>query len=142
MRRRQPFCIALLVLLLLAPSASRGADVLTQVANDALGFVVVRNLNGMDGKIKGVSAELRKEVFSPLAFLKGVTNIQDGLDPNGDFLLVVYKDTGDDNSQVRFGVWLPVADYARFVKSIRATSSDGVAAATIAGEDLLIAHRG
>ena len=42
----------------------------------------------------------------------------------------------------RFCVWLPVADYDRFIKSLGATSIDGIAAATIAGEDLLVARRG
>lgn len=142
MRHRQSTFIALLLLLILAPTFVRAADVLQEVPNDALGFVAVHHLGDLDAKIKSLSSDLRNNVFSPLGFMKAVTGIQDGLDPNGDSLLVVYKDAGGDNSQIRYGIWLPVADYARLIKSIGATSNDGVAAATVAGEDLLVAHRG
>src|SRR5262249_16955518 len=80
--------------------------------------------------------------FSPLTFLKNVTKIQDGLNQNGDFLVAAYPDPRGDKSRMRFGIWLPVSDYARFAKSIGASSVDGISTVTIAGEDLLVARRG
>src|SRR6185369_15908560 len=44
--------------------------------------------------------------------------------------------------RLRYGVWLPLADYARFGKSIGASSPDGISTVTVAGEDLLVARRG
>ena len=134
--------VVALVLLLLAPGIARSADILKEVPNDVLGFVVVHHLNAIDAKAKWLSLELRNNTFSPLAFLKTVTNIQDGLNLDGDFLLVAYPDPRGDKSHLRFGVWLPVSDYARFGKSIGASSVDGISTVTVAGEDLLVARRG
>ena len=92
------------------PLVARGADVLSEVPNDVLGFVVVHHLSTVDSKAKWLSLELRNNTFSPLAFLKTVMNVQDGLNLEGDFLLAVYPDPRGDKSRLRFGVWLPVAD--------------------------------
>src|SRR5215471_15883129 len=118
--------IALCSLFLLVPSAAWCADVLQEVPNDVLGFVVVHHLNKIDSKSKWLSLELRNSAFSPLAFLKNVTNIQDGLNPDGDFLVAAYPDPRGDKSRMRFGIWLPVSDYARFAKSIGASAVDGI----------------
>ena len=134
--------IILLVLVLFAPSAARAADVLSEVPNDVLGFVVVHHLNAVDAKAKWLSLELRNNTFSPLAFLKTVTNVQDGVNLEGDFMLAVNSDSRGEKSRLRFGVWLPVTDYARFAKSIGASSVAGISTVTVAGEDLLVAHRG
>jgi hypothetical protein len=134
--------VIFIFVLLFAPSAARAADVLSEVPNDVLGFVVVHHLSTADAKAKWLSLELRNNAFSPLAFLKTVTNVQDGLNLEGDFLLAVYPDPRGDKSRSRFGVWLPVTDYARFAKSISASSVDGISIVTIAGEDLLVARRG
>src|SRR3954469_2490748 len=113
--RHQPINrVVVLILLLLAPAPSPAADVLQEVPNDVLGFVVAHNLNAIDAKAKWLSLELRNTTFSPLAFLKAVAHVQEGLNYEGDFLLAVYPDPRGDKSHLRFGVWLPVADYARF----------------------------
>jgi hypothetical protein len=132
----------LIILLLFAPSAARGADVLQEVPNDVLGFVVVHHLNEVDTKARWLSLELRNTQFSPLAFLAAFTKIHDGINFAGDALLVAYSDSRGDKSRLRYGVWLPVTDYARFAKSIGASSADGISTVTVAGEDLLVAHRG
>jgi hypothetical protein len=142
MTRHQLRRVVLILLLLFTPGAARAADVLQEVPNDVLGFVVVHHLSTVDAKAKWLSLELRNNTFSPLAFLKTVTNVQDGLNLDGDFLLTVYPDPRGDKSRMRFGVWLPVADYARFSKSIGASSLDGISTVAIAGEDLLVARRG
>jgi hypothetical protein len=137
---------ALCFLMLLAPSAAwaeaSAADVLQEVPNDVLGFVVVHHLSTVDSKSKWLSLELRNNTFSPLALLKNVTNIQDGLNVDGDFLMAVYPDQRGDKSRLQFGIWLPVSDYARFAKSIGASALDGISTVTVAGEDLLVARRG
>src|SRR4029079_5896609 len=116
--------VVALVLLLLAPCAGRAADVVSEVPNDVLGFVVVHHLNAIDAKAKWLSLEWRNNTFSPLAFLKTVTNIQERLNLDGDFLVAAYPDPRGDKSRLRYCVWLPVADYARFSKSIGASSVD------------------
>src|SRR5882757_8900285 len=93
--------VVALILLVLAPVAVRAADILNEVPNDVLGFVVVHHLNAIDAKAKWLSLELRNNTFSPLAFLKTVTNIQDGLNLEGNFLLAVYPDPRGDKSRLR-----------------------------------------
>src|SRR5258705_2531140 len=134
--------VVLLLLLLFASATARSAEILQEVPNDVLGFVVVHHLNAIDAKAKWLSLELRNNTFSPLEFLKTITNIQDGLNLEGDFLLAVYPDPRGDKSRLRFGVWLPRFDYARFAKSIGASSLDWISTVTVAGEDLLVARRG
>src|SRR3954471_6362655 len=94
--------VVFLILLLLAPATARSADVLQEVPNDVLGFVVVHHLSTVDTKAKWLSLELRNNTFSPLTFLKTVTNIQDGLNMGGDFMLAVYPDPRGDKSRLRF----------------------------------------
>ncbi len=143
MRSNQSYrSVVPILLLLIAPAAARAADILQEVPNDALGFAVARHLDKVDAKAKWLSLEMRNIGFSPLAFLKTATNVQDGVNFEGDFLLAVYPDPHGDKSHLRFGVWLPVNDYARFSKSIGATSADGVSVVTVAGEDLLVARHG
>jgi hypothetical protein len=134
--------IVILAILFLAPSVSRGGDILNEVPSDAVGFVLIHNLSTIDAKVGQLATLLQRNVPRPLTFLKDVTGIGEGLNVDGDCMLALFltPDGGDEGLQ--FCVWLPVADYDRFIKSIGATSIDGVAAATIAGEDLLIAHRG
>ena len=134
--------VVLLTLLLIAPAAVRAADVLQEVPNDVLGFVILHNLNEVDTKARWLSLELRNNQFSPLAFLTTLAKIHDGVNFDGDGLFVAYPDPRGDKSRLRFGIWLPVSDYARFAKSIGASSVDGISTVTVLGEDLLVAHRG
>jgi hypothetical protein len=134
--------LALLTLLILAPTASRGANILAEVPSDALGFVLIHNLSSADTKIAQLGTLLQRNIPRPLAFLKEFAGIAEGLNADGDCLLAMFPGSGGNDESLQFCVWLPVTDYDRFLSSLGATSIDGVAAATIAGEDLLVAHRG
>jgi hypothetical protein len=126
-------------ILLLSPVPCRAADVLHEIPKDLLGFVLIRNLSNFDSKVGQLAALLQRNVPRPLAFLKDVTGVSDGLNSNGD-LVVAFIAADGSNGRAQFCVWLPVVDYDRFIKSVGGTSIDEVAAATIAGEDVLIAH--
>ncbi len=140
MQRLRNICFVWLILAASAPILARGADILTEVPNDALGFVLVHNFTAVDAKVGRLATTLQRNLPRPLSFLQAVTGISDGLNADGDFLLVLFPEAGD--GQLQFCVWLPIADYDRFTKSIGAASIEGIAAATIAGEDLLVARRG
>ena len=135
-------CGSSLIALIVAPGICQGADVLNELPDDALGFVLVRNVGVVDGKIGQLAASLQRNLPQPLGFLKDVTGIGDGLDTTGDFLLAFLPGPEGNEPALRFGVWLPVKDYGRFLKSLKATSIEGVAAVTVAGEDLLVARCG
>jgi hypothetical protein len=137
---RRRIIAAVCLLLVATPAIARASELLDEVPSDALGFIVIHQLSAFDQKVQATTGFLRSIPFSPLQFLKTAAGVQDGINPNGDLLFVVYPDSRSDKSKLRFAVWLPVADYARFVKSVGGTPSEHVTAVTIAGEDLLVVH--
>ena len=142
MQRPRTFFSLLLATVLLVPAVGRGAEVLDEVPNDALGFVLVHNLTSVDTKVAQLATLLQRALPLPLAFLKDIAGVSEGLNADGDVILALFPDGGGSARQLRFCVWLPVSDYDAFIKSIGATSIEGIAAATIANEDLLVARRG
>ncbi len=142
MNSRIRISIVLCFLLIVAPATGRAADILSQVPSDALGFVLVHNLSSADTKVAQLAAILQRSIPRPLTFLKEFAGIGAGLNPEGDFLLAFFPASVGSEESLKFCVWLPVADYDRFLNSLGATLIDGIAAATIAGEDLLVAHHG
>ncbi len=137
MQTRRLFVQAL-VLVTLLPFAAVGADILAEVPSDALGFVVVHDLATLEGKIERLSSVTGRNLPRPLTFLKAMAGVSEGVDSNGDFLLAFFPDAGD--GQIQFCVWLPIRDYDQFLKSVRGTESRPIAAATLAGENVIIAR--
>ena len=118
----------------------RASDLLDEVPNDALGFVYVHNLSAVDAKVGRLEAALQHSLPRPLAFLQQMAGVSEGLKRDGDFLLVLFPEGGDSGGAWRYCVWVPVADYDKFLNSVHAKSVEGIATATIAGEDLLVAR--
>ncbi len=143
MRPPRHFCSTLLLtLFVLTAGVARGADVLEEVPGDALGFVILHNLAEVDAKVERLGSALNRDLPQPLGFLKDFTGVGDGLDPHGDFLLALVPAVDEHDAQPKFCVWLPVADYDQLINSVGAAPGEGIAAVTIAGEDLLVARRG
>ena len=144
--QRRPFrriaWFALLLLVILAPHVSRGANVLNELPNDALGFVLIHNLSTVDAKVGQLGALLQRNIPRPIAFLKEFAGVGEGLNPDGDVLLALFPESHGSGDSLVYCVWLPVTDYDRFLASLGATPIDGIAAATVAGEDLLVAQHG
>src|SRR5262245_50540435 len=131
-----------LSLMLLAPRTSRADDVLQQVPGDALGFIVVHNLAAVDSKVTQTGSLLGRDIPKPLAFLKQVTGVAEGLDSQGDFLLALLP-AGDANAaDYHYAAWLPASDYNRLLNSLGAKLQDGITIAKVAGENVLVARRG
>lgn len=133
--------ILFIALLICAPVCVFAADVLEEVPNDALGFVLLHNIATVDAKVGQLASKLGRDLPQPLAFLKEVTGVGEGIDPQGDFLLVLLP-TKDEKTKIpRFCVWLPVADYDQLIQSLGATPGEGMIGVTVAGEDLLVGRR-
>lgn len=118
-------------------TAARAADVLHEVPRDALGFAVIRQLDGVEGKAEKVLESLGSAPAGPLALLKAIGGIEAGLDAERD-LLVVLLPPENNSRQFHLAVWLPVSDYSALVDSLEGDPERQVAAVTIAGEDLLV----
>jgi hypothetical protein len=132
---RGAFAIAVLAF----ATSAQAASVVDQVPRDSLGFVVVRNLSQTDAKIARAAGALRVAIPSPLTMLKAMTGVSAGVDLDRDLLLVMLP---PENSSRPFhlAVWLPVKDYDALVRSLDGDPQRRIAPATIAGEDVLIAH--
>ncbi len=128
------------LLLFIAAAASRASDVLSYLPGDALGFVLARNISAVDRKTQQLFGNLQLEAISPLMFLQTAMGLRDGLDTKGDILLAALPpQEGGDRPQ--FCVWLPVADYDRFMASLGGSAGQTISGITIAGEDLLVARQ-
>ncbi len=124
----------------MAPAALHAADLLDEVPNDALGFVVVHNLSAFDAKVGRLATTLHHNLPRPLELLQLTAGVSEGLKADGDIMLVLFPESGDGGAW-RYCVWVPVADYDKFLNSVHAKSVDGISTATIAGEDLLVVRR-
>lgn len=135
------YFVCAVTLAILWPVAASRAELLADVPSDALGFVLAHDMAAIDAKIDQLSSMLRRNLLRPLKFLKDVAGVNEGVNVHGDFLLALFPDAGD--GRLQFCVWVPVSDFDRFLQSIHATGTQMPAAATIAGEDLIVArHNG
>jgi hypothetical protein len=140
MARHARFSIGLsLSLLLMLSGPTLAASLIDQVPRDALGFTLVRNLSQADAKIAKSVSDLRLPLPSPLALIKSLTGIGAGLDSQRDLLLVMLP-SENDSRPFHLAVWLPVQDYGELVRSLDGDPERRIAAATVAGEDVLVAH--
>src|SRR5882672_7923002 len=132
---RGVFAIAALAFATIAQAAS----VVDQVPRDSLGFVVVRNLLQTDAKVAKAARALRVAIPAPLTMIKTMTGVSSGVDLQRDLLLVMLPPE-NSSRQFHLAVWLPVKDYDALVHSLDGDPQRRIAPATIAGEDVLIAH--
>ena len=139
-RRRIANCIAV-SLLLVTCSSIRAAEVLRNVPANALGFVIVRNLERVDADVERLIRNVQFAFPPPLVFLKATAGIGEGLRRDGDFLLAVLPGE-KPNQRPDFAVWLPVSNYDQFLSTLEGAGSVRITAVTLAGEDLLVAKHG
>ena len=133
--------LVITAILFISATTGRAADVLQKVPADALGFVVVRDVGSLDANAQKLLTRLQLPYGGPLAFLQAVTGINEGLDTRGSLLFVALPDNAVGN-QAKFCVWLPVADYDRFLASLGSKPAAGITAVTVAEVDLLVARAG
>lgn len=135
-------CWALAALLLLGSAQKLQAEnVLDYLPEDALGFVLVHNLEEADKKCDQLVRIFELSLPAPLTFAKRLTGLGEGLDLKGD-LLVSLIPGSDASSSPEPLVLLPVADYEKFAVSVHGDPSGEVCRVVIAGEDVLVARHG
>jgi len=129
-----------LVLALITAVGARAGDVLHYLPENALGFVVIRNVEGANTKIERFMRMFEIALPAPLAFVKYATGLDEGIDQQGDVLVALLPGT-QLSLAVQPMVMLPVSDYAQFAASIHGDASGEICRVTIAGEDVLIARK-
>lgn len=130
---------ALLMLATIQPLHAQ--EVLHYVPEDALGFVLVRDLAGTNRKCDQLIEMFDASFPAPLTLLKLATDLGDGIDFDGDVLIALVPGPNASSDPEPL-VLLPIADYEKFAASIRSDDSGEVCRATIAGEDVLVARHG
>ncbi len=141
--RQSSFRVAIVSLVTcLIPLAAGGAEVLRYVPNEALGFVLVKNLATTDSKFESLAKTIQPGLPAPLAFLQSATGVSDGLDRQGDLLIAVLPSDGPTQDKLRFAVWIPVQDYDRFVTTLGGAPAQQIAEIAIAEEKVLVARHG
>ncbi|HJQ78787.1 MAG TPA: hypothetical protein VJ828_02475 [Lacipirellulaceae bacterium] len=154
MQRNRIHVSAAWLLLFVTPIASRAAEVLNNVPDDALGFVLARNLIAVDRKTQQLVGNMQIMAVSPLTYLHEVLGLREArtsngkpakwaaesLDTKGDVLLVVLPPQADGDWP-QIGVWLPVSNYDQFVSALGGSATQKITAVTVAGEDLLVARQ-
>ncbi len=129
-------------LLMLATSQPLQAqDILHYLPEDALGFVLVRDLAGASEKCEHLIEMFDLPLPAPLTSISFVTDLSDGLDLDGDVLISLIPGERDSSAPEPL-VLLPIADYKKFAASIHCDDSGEVCRATIVGEDVLVARHG
>lgn len=154
MQRNRIHGSAAWLLLFVTPIASRAAEVLNNVPDDALGFVLARNLIASERKMVQLLGNMQLPPISPLTYLHEFLGLREArtsdgkpakwaaasLDTKGDVLLVVLPPQADGDWP-QIGVWLPVSNYDQFVSALDGSATQKITAVTVAGEDLLVARQ-
>lgn len=131
---------AVLAFTALVSTAAQAEELLTQIPPDAMGYVYVHNLQMVDAKVRKLASTVQYAIPRPLLLLQSVTGIGAGLKVDSDAMLVLLGD-GSGSGPIQFCLWLPVSNYDELLGSLHANSMGDIAAATIVGEDVLVARR-
>ena len=145
MMRSRVRTLILTAFLLLSAATAQAESILDHLPDDAIGFVLIRNLAATNAKIEGVTRIFQEvspmPIPAPLPVLKAATGLGEGLNEQGDALLALLP--GDEGGATpRPLLLVAVSDYAAFAASVNGDATGEVCRVTIAGEEILVAKRG
>lgn len=133
------FC--LIMVLLPGGAPSKAKDILDYLPEDALGFVVVRNLEQTDAGVGDYLQTFHSSYPPPLRLLQVTTKIDQGFKPTGDLLVALLPDD-DEEAAFQLLVMLPIENYEAFARSISGDPTGNICRVTVAGEQVLLARDG
>jgi hypothetical protein len=107
-----------LVVLWIAPRAPAAEDILKLVPDSASGLVVINDPAAVDAKLQALAGEMQLPVPSPLAMLKGVYGITEGVDEKGTIALIVLPPEIEGGLPTPI-LLIPVTDYAKFLAPLK-----------------------
>lgn len=115
--------------------------ILDYVPEDALGFVLINDLEKTSGKIQKLAKTIGIPIPAPLEYLKFSTGIQLGLDGNGNLLLAMIPGSRKGDMPEPMAL-VPTDDYAKFAAGVDGDASGAISNVSIAGEEVLLAKMG
>lgn len=124
------------------PSPSTEADsVLKAIPDNALGFLVIKDLANADKAISKLGEVVQAPIPSQLELWKQRAGIQDGLDENGSAAIALVPENDSDNAKPEPVpiVLMPVSDYAKFIAQLQpGDAKAAITSVTIAGRPLCV----
>ena len=129
------------VLIFAAAQPLQAQGVLDYLPEDALGFVLVRDVTRASEKCEQLNQLFDLPLPAPMAFVKFSTKLGEGIDFDGDVLISLIPGSQAASAPEPL-VLLPIADYRKFAASVQGDGSGEVSRATIVGENVLVARHG
>jgi hypothetical protein len=144
MQRRPTWVLVIGLCLGLFRPAARAQDLLDLVPHDALAFVVVRDIASVRTQISRFADPNAPnpliDLF-PESLINAAIGNNPGLNARGDLLFVLHA-SDRPLTESPLSVWLPVRDYAAFVRGLRGNADDRITVITVQRQDMLCAKQG
>jgi hypothetical protein len=119
--------------------------VLRAIPDDALWFVLVKNLGQTDTSLSKLGVVVKVPVPSVLSLLKLQAGIQEGLDASGSAAIAMLPDNEAQTGKSAFVpmVLIPVTDYKKFIGQLQPHDATAeTTGVTISGHALVAGHKG
>ena len=131
-RQRLVVVVAAWFLAVLPALGQTPQDALKVVPEKASAFVIVNNLGELNNKIETLAKRLGTPLpFSPLEKIKSELGVVNGLNTKGSLLVALILEEGADIRPIPL-VYVPVTDYAAFLKGLNGRPEDVIATVQLA----------
>ena len=105
--------------LLVSPCLAQTDKALCLVPEDALGFLLIKDLRGLSDKVNETARRLNaQEKVSMLELIQKEMGIHEGINEKGSLLFLVLKGNETKLDSLRYLIALPVADYDKVAKQL------------------------
>lgn len=135
---------ALAWVFLVAPARAQTAqDALKVVPAKAAGFVIVSNLGEFSAKVESLAKRIGMPLpFSLLEKLKSETGIDQGLNGKGAVMVVMLL--AQDGFHPLPLIYVPVTDYAQFLKGLNGTADGAIATVKVHNgtQEMIVGQKG
>jgi hypothetical protein len=131
-QRRVVVAVAAWFLAIVPAQGQTPQDALKVVPEKAAGFVIVKNLGELNNKIETLAKRLGTPLpFSPMEKIKSELGVVNGLNTKGSLLFAFILDEGENFRPIPL-LYVPVTDYAAFVKGLDARTDGDVSTVQLA----------
>jgi hypothetical protein len=118
----------------------RAGDALRTVPADALGLIVVDDLEALDAKVGKALASLQLPFAGPLAALQAVPGLSDCLDKKSPIVVALLKGSEPGENPVPVA-YVPVADFEAFTELLGGEAEGNLVRLTVPGKPMLAAEK-
>lgn len=126
--------------LVMAATALGQANPLEAIPEDALGFVVIRDLSDANARVSTLTEKMQLPLPDLLGMAKQMAGVDQGVDEKGGIAIAALPT--DDSPFGVFG-FVPVTDYPKFIASLAPEDADAkITKVTLFGQPMLVGRKG